>query len=338
MYLNYYGLREKPFSGTPDPKFLFLTPGHREALAQLVYGVNEQHGFMTLIGEVGTGKTTLMRALLRRLDRHTASALLANATLPFEGILEYLLEDLGIGSVGRSTAQRLLALNRFLLERERAGQTTLLILDEAQNLAPATLEQIRLLSNFETSDRKLLQILLVGQPELRARLALPELYQLRQRIGMRCTIPRLTPTQTRDYIRTRLRVAGARDPGLFTDGAVNRIAEYARGIPRVVNTVCDHCLVAGYADQAPRIDKRIVDASIAYLENGIRARRGGWVYRPDRGRGRRSWAFAAVGGAVVAGAIVLVHAVGPSPWSSILGSLGSLAADAWEGARTVVRR
>ena len=270
MYLDFYGLEEKPFNATPDPKFLYLSPGHREALAQLAYGVQENKGFIILTGDIGTGKTTLIHALLQRLDGNTAVSFVFNSTLPFDGLLEYMLEDLGIGKVRESRAQRLFALNNFLIERRRAGQNTLLILDEAQNLDSATLEEVRLLSNFETPTEKLLQILLAGQPELKAKLELPGLRQLKQRIGLRCNLPRLTLEETRGYIRHRLRVAGARDLGLFTDRAANRIAEYAGGIPRVVNIICDHCLLMGYAEQKRRIERGITEEAIKYLEEGER--------------------------------------------------------------------
>jgi len=210
MYLTFYGLNEKPFNTTPDPKFLYLTPGHREALAQLVYSVRENRGFLVLTGEVGTGKTTLLQAFLRRLDGKAAVAYVFNSMLPFEGLLEYVLEELKVPEPGSSPAQRLLALRRFMLDRRRAGQSTVLVLDEAQNLDVPTLERIRMLSNFETPTEKLLQILLVGQPELRAKLQRPELRQLQQRIELQCSLPPLSPEQTRDYIQTRLRVAGAR--------------------------------------------------------------------------------------------------------------------------------
>ena len=274
MYLDFYGLTEKPFNATPDPKFLHLTPGHREALAQLLYGVQDGKGFIVLTGEVGTGKTTLLHTLRQRLNGQTAVSFVFNSTLPFDGILEYMLEDFGITKAGESQAQRLIALNKFMIERRRAGQNTVLILDEAQNLNPTTLEQVRLLSNFETPTDKLLQILLVGQPELKAKLNLPELRQLKQRIGLRCTIPPLTPEETRLYIRKRLRVAGAEDLKLFTDRAVERIAEYAEGIPRLVNIVCDHCLVFAFADQKRQIDRHIVEQAIDYLEEGIAPRWG----------------------------------------------------------------
>ena len=211
MYLSFYGLKEKPFNATPDPRFLYLTPGHREALAQLVYSVQENRGFLVLTGEVGTGKTTLLQAFLQRLNGKAVVAYVLVSTLPFEGLLEYMLEELGVPTPASSPAQRLLALRRFMLDRRRAGQNTVLVVDEAQNLDTAALEKIRMLSNFETPTEKLLQILLVGQPELRVKLNRPELRQLQQRIELRCSLPPLSREQVRDYILTRLRIAGAHD-------------------------------------------------------------------------------------------------------------------------------
>src|SRR5437899_2250614 len=273
MYLTFYGLREKPFNATPDPRFLYMSPGHREALAQLLYGVQERKGFMVLTGKVGTGKTTLLRALCQRLNGQSAIAFVVNSALPFDELLEYILEDLGIAKPAGSRAQRLIALNNFLIERERAGQNTVLIIDEAQNLGSATLEQIRLLSNFETSTTKLLQILLVGQPELKAKLDLPELRQLKQRVGLRCQIPPLTSQEAHEYIRHRLRVAGAHDMALFNEAAVDRIMEYSGGIPRVISILGDHCLLFGYADQKRRIDRQAVNQAIEYLEEGMTSQR-----------------------------------------------------------------
>lgn len=270
MYLRFYGLKEKPFNPTPDPRFLYLTAAHREALAQLEYGVKERRGFMVLIGEVGTGKTTLLRTLLDRLDSTTETAFVFNSMMSFDQILAYIVEDFGIVGAKDSHAHRLVALNHFLIERVRRGLNTVLIIDEAQNLDTASLEQVRLLSNFETTNEKLLQILLVGQPELKTKLALPELQQLKQRVGVRCQIPPLTIEETRAYIRTRLRIAGARDLGLFTEPAIDRLWAYSGGIPRLINTVCDHSLLFGYADQKRRIDQRVVNRAIEYLEEGTR--------------------------------------------------------------------
>jgi general secretion pathway protein A len=318
LYLNFYGLEREPFGVTPDPDFLFMTPGHREALAQLLYAINERKGFILLTAEVGMGKTTLLQALRTELDSTTALAYVSNSMLPFQGILEYMLEEFEIEKPGDSShAQRLVALQNFLLERHRAGQNTVLILDEAQNLYPQTLEQIRLLSNFETTKEKILQIVLVGQPELQARLELPELRQLKQRIGMICAIPPMTPAGTRNYVRTRLRMAGARDAGIFTDEALTRLANYAAGIPRVVNTVCDHCLLIGYADQTRRIDPGIVDQAIGYLDAGVRPRmrqrRAAAPVRRARGKPAQGsslrWGLIGTSAALVAGlvAVAMTH-------------------------------
>ncbi|PYO51153.1 MAG: hypothetical protein DMD72_00490 [Gemmatimonadetes bacterium] len=263
MYLEFYGLTEKPFNPTPDPRFLYMSPAHREALAQLLYGVQERRGFIALTGKVGTGKTTLLHALRQQLNGQTAISFVFNSTLPFDGILEYVLEDLGIATRRESRAQRLIALNNFLIDRARTGQNTVLMLDEAQNLAPSTL----------APTDKLLQILLVGQPELKAKLCLPELRQLKQRIGLRCQIPPLTLREAGQYIRTRLRIAGAHDLSVFTDPALDRITEYSGGIPRLINIVCDHCLLFGYADQERRIGRPTVDHAIEYLEEGARPAR-----------------------------------------------------------------
>ncbi len=315
MYLSFYGLDEHPFNATPDPRFLFLTPSHREALAQLMYGVQENKGFIVLTGEVGTGKTTLLQTLLKRLDATTAIAYIYNSTLPFEELLEYMLADFGIAKPGESRAQRLFALNNFLIERRRAGQNTVLLIDEAQNLDAPTLEQVRMLSNFESTTEKLLQILLVGQPELKVKLDLPELRQLKQRIGLRCRISPLTATETRDYIRTRLRIAGARHAQIFTEAAVQRITEYAGGIPRVINILCDHCLLVGYADQVREIDRDIVERGIQYLEDGaLPKRRPGSFFQERR---RRLWPWAALVAVTGASAVALAATVMATPTVSV---------------------
>jgi len=305
VYLAFYGLSEKPFNTTPDPRFLYHTAGHREALAQLSYAVRESQGFVVLTGDVGTGKTTLLRALLEQLDGSTAAALVVNSTLGFDEILEYVLEDLGVPAAGLSRAQRLIALNSFLIERHRAGQKTLVIVDEAQHLTPQTLEQIRLLSNFQTTRETLFQILLAGQPELRAKLALPELRQLKQRITLRCRIRPLTPDEVRAYIRFRLRVAGARDLDLFSDRAIARIAAYSNGVPRVINTVADHCLVIGYAEQRRRLNGATVEEAIAYLEDEETAPR---HHTWRSGRSVRRWAVRGATALLGVGTVAMVAA------------------------------
>jgi len=270
MYLSFYGLREAPFAPTPDPKFLFQSPRHREALAQLIYGVRERKGFIVLTGEIGTGKTTLLRTLLERLDATTPVAYVHNSALDIEGLLEYILQDWGVKSVAQTHAQRLFELNEFLIDQHKKGSSPVLVIDEAQNLSVPTLEAVRLLSNFETTSQKLMQILLVGQPELRDKLNLPELRQLKQRVGLRCHIAALSPEETRQYIRHRLRIAGATDAGIFSDAAIQKISDYSQGTPRVINIVCDHCLLSGYADSKRRIDAGIVQEAVEYLEEGER--------------------------------------------------------------------
>jgi general secretion pathway protein A len=305
MYLDFYGLKENAFSTTPDPRFLYPSPAHREALAQVLYGVNHGKGFIVLTGEVGTGKTTLVHALRRRLDESTAVAFLFNSTLTFDGILEYILEEFGIGKTATTSAQRLFALNNFLIERRRAGQNTVLIMDEAQNLDVRTLEQVRLLSNFESPSEKLLQILLVGQPELRGKLALPELRQLKQRVALSCTIRPLIPRETHECIRTRLRIAGASDLGLFNDRALARIAEYSGGVPRIVNILCDHCLVIGYAEQERRIGPHIVDQAIKFLQEGAATRPKSWTGTRNGRMTRLRWVLTALAGLLVGSVVSL---------------------------------
>jgi type II secretory pathway predicted ATPase ExeA len=270
---------------------------------------------------------------LQRLDPTTATAFIINSTMSFDGILEYMLEDFGIASPGQTRARRLFALNRFLIERHREGHNTVVIVDEAQNLSASTLEQVRLLSNFEMPAGKLMQILLVGQPELRDKLARPELRQLKQRIGLRCTIRPLTRDETRDYVRNRLRVAGAADTRLFTDGAIDRIAEYTGGTPRLVNVVCDHCLLMGYAEQTRRVEAERVDAAIRYLEDGAAPA------RPRRAASRPAtpmrWALGSLGAAA---AMALFLVTGTKEAEGMLSSLLAHVVNIARGARDLVMR
>ena len=247
MYTAFYGLREKPFALSPDPRFLFLAQSHREALAHLLYGIEQGEGFIAITGEVGTGKTTLCRTLLQRLGAESEVAFVFNPKLSGLELLKTINAEFGL--THQSDSQRDLndALNRFLVEKRRDGKRVLLIIDEAQNLEQETLEQVRLLSNLETETSKLIQIVLLGQPELDALLETPELRQLKQRIGVRWRLKPLSPSETRDYVRHRLRVAagGARD--LFTAPALRELHRLSGGIPRVVNVLCDRALLAGYA-------------------------------------------------------------------------------------------
>jgi general secretion pathway protein A len=247
MYREHYGLLRAPFEMTPDPAFLYLGETHREGLATLVYGVQSGKGFVMLTGEVGTGKTTLLHALLGQLDAGTASAFLFNPKLEPLDFFRILFDEYGIEEPCRTKAEYLLALNHFLIERLSCGEKTLLIIDEAQTLSSAMLEEVRLLSNLETPSSKLLQIMLVGQPELNQVLARPELRQLRQRIVLRHQLRPFDEKELGAYIEERLTLAGYTGKGIFKRSALKEIFDVTGGVPRVVNIVCDSALLAGYA-------------------------------------------------------------------------------------------
>jgi general secretion pathway protein A len=274
MYLSFYGLNERPFTTAPDPRYLYLSPGHREALAHLVYGIEESVGFVVLTGAVGSGKTTLLQTLLQRLDGNADVAFIVNSGLSFDEILAYLLKEFGISHSGESRIESLLALKQFLIDQSRVRRRAVLIVDEAQNLDPDTLEHIRMLSNFEMPSQKLLQIVFVGQPSFNATLDRPELLQLKQRVVLWATILPLSSDETLRYIGKRLRIAGARN-FIFTERAARAIADYARGVPRVVNLLGEHCLLIGYAEQKRRLDVDVVKLAIAYLRAGMEPQRAG---------------------------------------------------------------
>jgi general secretion pathway protein A len=247
MYTAFYGLSEKPFSLTPDPRYLFLAGSHREALAHVLYGVEQGDGFISVTGEVGTGKTTLCWTLLQRLGPDTEVAFVFNPTLSGDELLRAISVEFDLPTEGLGRAELSDQLNRFLLAQRRAGHRVLLIVDEAQNLSRQTLEEIRLLSNLETSTSKLIQILLFGQPELDAKLESRDLRQLRQRISVRWALSSLSPSETREYVRHRLRVASGGECDFFTDRALREVHRRSRGVPRLVNLICDRALLAGFA-------------------------------------------------------------------------------------------
>ena len=246
MYHEYYGLVRSPFEMTPDPAFLVLSESHREGLATLVYAVRSRKGFVLLTGEVGTGKTTLLHALLAQLDRETAAAFIFNSRLEPLDFFRVLFDEFGIEPACHTKAEYLLALNRFLIDRLGRDLPTLLIVDEAQNLSGEMLEEIRLLSNLETPSSKLLQIMLVGQPELADKLARPELRQLRQRIVLRHTLQPFTEPELHHYIDERLRLAGYTGKALFENGALRELYRVTGGVPRLINVLCDGALLLGY--------------------------------------------------------------------------------------------
>jgi general secretion pathway protein A len=268
VYLDFYGLREMPFDLAPNPRFLFFSPRHREAFNHLLYGLRERKGFVQLTGEVGCGKTTLCRALLRELGSEFATALILNPWLGPDDLLPAVAEEFGVGlGPGGGTPLAALArLNHFLLDQQLAGREVVLLIDEAQDLSVQHLEQVRLLSNLETDERKLLQIVLLGQPELRRRLREHRLRQLRQRITVRYHLGPLLLGELEPYIRYRLSAAGGQGRPSFTRPALLRIQLYSGGVPRLVNALCDKCLLAGFVARNDRIDYTTVARAVRELE------------------------------------------------------------------------
>ena len=253
MYNEYYGLIRAPFEMLPDPSFLYLGEAHREGLATLVYAVNSGKGFAMLTGEVGTGKTTLLHALLGQLDSTTNSAFIFNPRLDPLGFFRMLFEELGVGPACESKAEYLLALNEYLIEKLAANERVLLIVDEAQNLSTEMLEEIRLLSNLETPTSKLIQIMLVGQPELQRLIDQPELRQLRQRIALRHHLRPFDEAEVKAYVDERLSKAGYTGRGIFKMKALKELYRITDGTPRLINNICDGTLLLGYARQESRL-------------------------------------------------------------------------------------
>ncbi len=258
MYEAYYGLREKPFNLTPDPKYLYLSEKHKEAFAHLLFGIKNRSGFVMVTGEIGTGKTTICRTLLGQLDENTEVAFIFNPYLSPEELLRKINEDFGIATSATSARGLIDELNDYLLDRNARGKNCVLVIDEAQNLTPAVLEQIRLLSNLETETQKLLQIVLIGQPELMQVLSLHELRQLNQRITARYHLQPLSRDETKQYISYRMRVAGARRRIYFTAQALKSIFKISGGTPRVINALCDRSLLIGYTKEMRDISPKIV--------------------------------------------------------------------------------
>ena len=260
MYKEFYGLRANPFNVNPDPRYLFLTRHTEEALACLTYGIQSRKGFVLLTGEVGTGKTTLINKLLEWLRlQQVATAFIFNSRLNVPQFLDYMMADFGIPCDSKAKSQILLRLYNWLLDRYRAGETAVLIVDEAQNLSDEVLEEIRMLTNLETFTEKLLQIVLVGQPELEQKLKQPQLRQLRQRLTLRAKTHALTLDETKAYVQQRLRIAGSNGQQIFEPEALVSIHRYALGIPRVINLLCEHCLVSAFVDQQKIIGPAVVD-------------------------------------------------------------------------------
>jgi putative secretion ATPase (PEP-CTERM system associated) len=261
MYEAFYGFREKPFSLLPDPAFLYLGKRHSMALAMLEYGVRNQAGFTVVAGEIGAGKTTLVRRLLDSLDQDVTVGLISHTHSSFSELLEWVLLAFGLDYQGLDKVGRFQRFTDFLIHEYSRRRRTVLIIDEAQNLGPETLEELRMLSNINADKSLVLQLVLVGQPELRDLLRRPELKQFAQRVSVAFYLEALSAEEVVNYVRHRLKTAGG-DPRLFEEDALGLVHQASRGIPRVVNTICDMALVYGYAGGAPRIDRATVEEVI----------------------------------------------------------------------------
>jgi general secretion pathway protein A len=289
LYKNFYHLERNPFEITPDPAFLFPTARHNEALASLFYGVTAHRGFVVLTGEVGTGKTLIVRSLLGLLQRRDiAFALIFNPSLSPLEFIRYIAGDFGLQVTGKAKDEILHEVNAFLLHRHQQGLTTLLVVDEAHDLSPELLEEIRLLTNLETAQKKLLQIILAGQPELDQKLDSFGLRQLKQRIALRCHLEALSLEETRRYVQRRLKIAGSSEEGeLFSDPAMVAIFRHSKGIPRLINTISENALIAGFVKQASTIAPEIIEGVASDLRLGHmsnQAGNGGASPQPQDGK------------------------------------------------------
>jgi len=264
MYLDFYGLRENPFNLTPDSHFLFLSDKHREAMAHIRYGIENKKGFILISGEIGAGKTTLCRSLLKDLEKSHKVALVLHPTVSPSGILRAIIKDLGVSAKARSTHDMIDILYSFLLETKNV----VLLIDEAQNLSVSALEQIRLLGNLETEKEKLIQIVLVGQPELKDILTKPSLKQLNQRISVRYHLYPLSREETCQYIGHRLQKSGEIGNLEFSGDALQLIYNYSGGIPRLINIICEYCLLAGFVKNTFLIDKDVVQHAVKEMQGG----------------------------------------------------------------------
>src|SRR5215813_7549462 len=270
MYTDYFGFREKPFGVTPDPRFFYTNPCYQEAYASLFYGIRERRGFIVLTGEVGTGKTTLLRRLMEHMESNVRFVFFYNTTLTFEELLDFMCEELGLPLKEAGRHHKIHALNQLLMDQLARAGTVALLIDEAQNLEEEVLEHLRLLSNFETNAEKLLQIVLVGQPELESTLARPELRQLKQRIAIQCRLERLDDEEVGPYINYRLNVVGYKHHQLFTPDAVQEIAYYSKGFPRLINILCDNVLLIAYATSQTRVTTDIIEEAANDLRFELR--------------------------------------------------------------------
>src|SRR5262247_343986 len=279
VYLRFFNLRESPFNLTPDPRFLFLSAQHEDALTHLLYGIYERKGFIEITGEVGTGKTVLCRALLERLDKTIATALIFNSYLTKMELLQAITDDFGLVPQETTSKGYIDTLNAYLLEEFAAGRNAVVVIDEAQNLEPTVLEQLRMLSNLETEGGKLLQIILVGQPELHAKLATLQMRQLEQRIAVRFYIHELTREETKQYITHRMSVAGAAHTVIWSRRALRLIHRHTGGIPRCINLLCDRILMTAFVRETHHVSPAVVHQSAQELASPWQSRRMRWLRR-----------------------------------------------------------
>lgn len=267
MYCDFYGLKERPFNVTSDPSFFYFSHKHKEALSHLYYGVTQKKGILVITGEIGTGKTTLCRFFLNQLAKNVKTAFILNPHFSEIELLEAIIKDFGIKSPDRTKLAFIAELNKFLLKESEEGNNVVLIIDESQNLKPNQLEQVRLLSNLETEKDKLLQIVLVGQPELNHKLNMQNLRQLQQRISVRFHITPLGKEDIENYINHRLSIAKGNPQIHFTDDAVNAVSEFSEGVPRLINIICDRALLAGFVAETYKIDGHLIKKCAEELGN-----------------------------------------------------------------------
>jgi general secretion pathway protein A len=303
MYEAFFGLKENPFTLSPDPRYLYLSPQHREALNCLIYGIHEKKGFMVITGGIGTGKTTLCRSLLAGLDDSVATALIFNPALSDIELLKTINQEFGVRMErGKGTKKRYLdALNAFLMHNFATGKNAVLLIDEAQNLPHSVMEQIRMLSNLETVREKLIQIILLGQPELLRLLALPSLRQLNERITVRYDLKPLAREEVHHYIDHRIATAGGRTDAIFVPGSYGRIYRASRGIPRRINAICDRALLVAYGKDLRTVDRRIVRTAIRDIGPG---------YLTDAGPGRTNRIVFRIMAAALMAAVLLLAGYG----------------------------
>jgi general secretion pathway protein A len=303
MYAHFYHLSENPFNLTPDPKFHYINESTREALAAVLYGIKSRKGFLTLIGEAGTGKTTLLRRIVDEIEGETRVVFVFNPGVSFDELLEFLCMELGIRPDGGGRLKLMEKLNQFLLEQLTDGRNVVVIIDEAQTLEDGVLEELRLLSNLETSKEKILQIVLSGQPELEEKLRHPNLRQLRQRIGVRATLKPMRSDEIRAYVETRLRSAGGQKAELFTQAALMRCWKASQGIPRVINVICDNAMMVAFAEGSDRITVSVMNAAIRDLDGLTRS--DAWMADVREWLSLPAVRYGAITAAVVAGAFLL---------------------------------